>query len=579
MKFRAIWVVPVLLLSCDDADQPGTIRLDAGNAAFLSDRGVDSTGDGFDPLQDALVDATPPDPHCANNSVRSCFTGPRHLIGVGACREGEQVCWSGRWLGPCSGERLPSAEQCDGIDNDCNGRVDDGPDTVCVVGACRATVPFCASCASLRAQPERCDGVDNNCDGMIDGPAADTSCRSADDPHRRNFCRDGRCVTADACDLDWAQCPGTSTCGTNLRTSPDHCARCGQACTARVCFEGRCPMPTRVDSANYGGVTAISTVRGSVYICGSVSAGFDPSARPPFPCMPVAGLEESSAFVRLSGVLCALRRDGRVSCFAGTMADRAVFRDVLGLNDAVDIVRTLGRLEGSGFALRATGEVAVVQARGSDVRSAEFRTVPVATFPQAVRLFPASANHVCFGTREGAAECYRVGSGASPQRVELPPESIAVSYDSESFSCALLRSGRVTCWGSLSVSPPYVEPRTPLPGVDMGVAGIRQITTNLHAACATQGRGGGTWCWGNLRGLNGSFDGPPRGVGFPPTRIAGFDDMDSVLLANNHRDMEMETLLGITARYAVICLGRNSFYACGPSLDGSLRHQVLWGVE
>jgi hypothetical protein len=58
-----------------------------------------------------------------------CYTGPEGTQGVGVCQAGLQTCGDGSF-GVCVGEGLPSAEGCDGLDNDCNGLVDDGE--VCV---------------------------------------------------------------------------------------------------------------------------------------------------------------------------------------------------------------------------------------------------------------------------------------------------------------------------------------------------------------------------------------------------------------------------------------------------------------
>ena len=72
----------------------------------------------------------------------------------------------------------PRPEECDGQDNDCNGVTDDGLGELhCGQGACERTVPACVSGAPTECVPgepstERCgDGVDNNCDGTVDEPA------------------------------------------------------------------------------------------------------------------------------------------------------------------------------------------------------------------------------------------------------------------------------------------------------------------------------------------------------------------------------------------------------------------------
>ena len=75
--------------------------------------------------------------------VRECHT---------ACGAGQEVCSSGSWVG-CDAPR-PSVEACDGIDNNCNGETDEGVLNAC--GQC-GEVPI-----------EVCDGLDNDCDGGID---------------------------------------------------------------------------------------------------------------------------------------------------------------------------------------------------------------------------------------------------------------------------------------------------------------------------------------------------------------------------------------------------------------------------
>ena len=92
--------------------------------------------------------------------------------GVGACAASTENCINGVPQTCVPGD--PTAEICDGIDNDCDGDVDEGLGTIsCGLGACANSVEACIggvpqTCVPGDPTAEICDGLDNDCDGDID---------------------------------------------------------------------------------------------------------------------------------------------------------------------------------------------------------------------------------------------------------------------------------------------------------------------------------------------------------------------------------------------------------------------------
>jgi hypothetical protein len=197
-----------------DTEQDGVCAAGLTNCEqgqLLCRRQVDPSAercDGFDNDCDGPVD----EDEDGDALARDCYDGPDGTSDEGLCRMGRETCGEGQY-GVCVNQVLPAAEVCDGFDNNCDGVPDDnnpegnevcdtGEDGICARGLTRCVE------GELRCEPifevgdEVCDGLDNDCDGDVDedteGDALTRVCFDGDDDvMNTGACRPGRETCAD----------------------------------------------------------------------------------------------------------------------------------------------------------------------------------------------------------------------------------------------------------------------------------------------------------------------------------------------------------------------------------------------
>ncbi len=165
------------------------------------------------------VDEPVSDPSITSGSGASNAGGAGGLGGKGgAGGESSSSGTSGAGGGNC----LPKETLCDGVDDDCNGQIDDLALLTCGMGVCQMTVPACINGTLSECTPgpptpdELCDGnndgIDDNCNGQIDEGcpcvkgSVDSCYSGAPETRKVGACKDGAQTCTDT--NEWGPCVG-----------------------------------------------------------------------------------------------------------------------------------------------------------------------------------------------------------------------------------------------------------------------------------------------------------------------------------------------------------------------------------
>ena len=476
--------------------------------------------------------------------------------GLGVCFVTVSSCVGGV-LQSCTPGQAAASEVCiNGLDDDCNGQVDEGcactsgqaagcysgPAGTEGVGVCKAGSHTCvggqfgACSGETGPSTETCDGQDNNCDGETDEGLALATCGSGACARTGATCAASSCIagdaTAEVCDGIDNDCDGAADNGLALAVCGlGVCARTGTTCAPSSCAagSGTTEVCDGIDNDCDGTVDNPGVCTCGDTLCtasaGETQATCCPDCGCPATLECIVGTCKVPSVIQIEAGgqhTCVLFDDGKMTCWgrdnkgqigdgsSGTTSFKPTPTPVVGIAGATQIA--LGATHTCALLLdqtvRCWGENVAGQLGNGTTTFSVTPVTPLGLGP-AVQIV-AGGDHTCARLQTGAVACWgnngggELGTGAAggyqtvPQMLSL--SNVRDVGVGDSHTCAALSDGTVACWGSNAsgqvVGDGFEGGTHASPAAVKGVAGMSIVALGGGVSCSAPAAGSPT-CWGD----------------------------------------------------------------------------------